>query len=219
MRRFLRVAAVVVVAGFLVAACGSTPQSQKPAGSTGRPASVPAPMPSGEPASAPAPVSTPTAGPTGSATNPAPPTIYRCDTSDLSAGLGEALGAGGQSSRYFLLTNVSDHPCGLIGYPGLQMLDANGAALATQVSRWGTKWPTVILQPGGVASFEVIWQNGFGYATPPPSCAFPARIEVTPPNAYTSLAVAVQGIEVCSNGLLEVTSVVAGTNPEVYLPG
>lgn len=217
MGRFIRLLGPALAAAFLIAACGSAPS----VGVASRPTSAPAatPVPTAAPTTVPA-APAPTAAPTPTAAPaPAPAAVYRCLTDDLRLTLGQTRGAAGQFARFFLLTNISQQSCGLIGFPGMQMLDAKGAALPTDVVRTGTKWPTVILAPGGVASFEAIWENGFGYTTPPPSCAFPARMEVTPPNAYTSLEVGVQGMEVCSNGLLEVTSVVSGSDPEVHLGG
>lgn len=166
-----------------------------------------------------APATVPTPAPTPSSTVPAPApaapqgTVYRCTTNELRLSLGQTQGGGGQSSQAYLLTNTTSHSCGLVGYPGMQMQDSQGTALPTTAVRMGTEGPTVILAPGAVASFQAIWQNGFGYATPPPSCAFPARMAVIPPNAFTQLAVGVQGMEVCGNGRIEVTTVVAGSNP------
>lgn len=214
MGRFLRTAFPVVVVALLIAACGSPAQGGIPSTTTPAPSgglATPTPL-------APPPSTAPGAPLSGSpAATPAPATVYRCQTDQLRLSLGQWHGAGGQFSQAYQLTDTTDHSCGLIGYPGMQMLNAQGGSMPTTVTRWGTKYPTVILAPGGVASFEAIWQNGFGYTTPPPSCEFPATMEVTPPNAFTTLSVGVSGMEVCANGDLQVSSVVAGSNPEVYL--
>jgi hypothetical protein len=114
------------------------------------------------------------------------------------------------------LRNISGAPCTLFGYPGLQMTDALGKPLPTQVSRGGSytfvaETPTpVSLSPQAEASFYA------GYSDAPTggetSCPQSAELEVTPPNDPGKISLADQ-IAPCEHGSVTVSPVHAGTAP------
>ena len=108
------------------------------------------------------------------------------------------------------LTSKATVPCTLEGYPGLQMRDASGSALPTNVVRKGTypftsTNPTLVtLAPGGSARFNV------GYSDVPvaneSSCPASASMDVTAPNAYHSVSLAAT-IAPCDHGTVVVSPV------------
>jgi hypothetical protein len=117
----------------------------------------------------------------------------RCHSSQLRVKLGWAEGALGHIGELVSFENVSATTCALYGYPGLQMLDAGGKPIQTQVLR-GIAYTVpsvpervVSLSPGHEASFHLGYDNATGYGSE--SCPISARVEVTPPNAYEPITV------------------------------
>lgn len=117
-----------------------------------------------------------------------------------------------------VLRNVSAVPCHLYGFPGLQMLDASGAALPT-TTHWGGSFLFPALGPdlvglgsGQRASFDVAYID-LPIGNPPPpyqqACPEAATLVVIPPDDFTSLRVAAK-IAPCQ-GDLAVSPVVPGT--------
>jgi hypothetical protein len=124
---------------------------------------------------------------------PAPRAAARCHSSQLHVKLGSAGAALGHIGQLVSFENVSATTCTLYGYPGLQMLDAAGRPIRTQVLR-GIAYTVpsvperlVNLSPGHEASFDLGYDDATGYGNE--SCPGSARVEVTPPNAYTSITV------------------------------
>ncbi|MGD1050592.1 MAG: DUF4232 domain-containing protein [Solirubrobacteraceae bacterium] len=117
----------------------------------------------------------------------------RCHSSQLRVKLGWASGAAGHIGQLVSFENASARSCTLYGYPGLQMLAADGRPIRTQVRR-GVAYTVprvaeqlVSLAPGHEASFDLGYDDGTGYGNE--SCPTSARVEVTPPNAYTPITV------------------------------
>lgn len=101
-------------------------------------------------------------------------------------------GAAGTLEVTVGLKSSSPTPCVLGGYPGLQLLAANGSALPTTVIRKGNYSftamapTTVTLATGQSADFNM------GYSDVPTgnqSCPTASSMEVTPPNATDHLVV------------------------------
>jgi hypothetical protein len=130
-------------------------------------------------------------------------------TSTSNAGLGH-IGA------ILIFTNTSQATCSLVGYPGVAMLNAQGAQVLQAIRTpnaylggipTGTRPPTVILKPGGAASATLEGTDvPAGTAT---TCPTYPKILVTPPNATqsTTLAVSMPG---CSP--VQIHPVVPGTS-------
>ena len=116
--------------------------------------------------------------------------------------------------------NKSSLACALYGYAGIQLLDARGHALPTQVS-WSTETyfgraprPAIVELPPGTAAITpdrpipghayipIIWGDR------PAQCVKPAQFKVTPPGAATSLVISAfppgsggsGGVVICSGG-------------------
>jgi uncharacterized protein DUF4232 len=102
----------------------------------------------------------------------------------------------GHSVIDFSLGNVSTTPCTLRGRPRVQLvmrsgrLRAGGVYRLRNVHRGVTVPPrTVVLRPGGAASFLVVVVNQVGRAGPMPSrfCAWSRAFLITPPGSRSSV--------------------------------
>ena len=139
-----------------------------------------------------------------------------CRASQLHASRLASAAAAGHIVLTYGLRNVSGSPCTLFGYPGLQMTDASGKPLPTQVSHGGSytfvaETPTpVSLSPQAEASFYA------GYSDVPTggetSCPQSAELEIVPPNNTGKITLADQ-IAPCKNGSVTVSPVHVGTAP------
>lgn len=115
--------------------------------------------------------------------------VPRCLTSQLGFRL-STNGAAGSIHLNGDLTNRSQTTCSLYGYPGLGLLDRSGAALPTTVLRSPSAVvpyvpeKLVVLAPNQTARFYA----GYSDVDTQP-CRSAAKLEVTPPNAYTHLTV------------------------------
>ena len=221
-RRFLATAAAVlgmVFAGGLGAGAAQLALSERTervtqaaadapgsAGTGATPAPVPAPTPTGGPG-VPSPATTtatrqgsPSARPTASASRTYQPT--RCHTDELSATLGTPadIPPNGMAYADLGLTNEAGHPCRMYGYPGMQLLGADGSPLPTTVLRDGSVKPTLFtLQPGDTGWARLTW-SVVPDADETAPCAPDARLLwVTPPDEYTQLTIQVT-MNVCHHG-------------------
>ena len=132
------------------------------------------------------------------------PTVpfLRCATKDLEMRLIGVYGAASNVIGIVEVRNKSSHDCDLYGYAKLQLLDAHGRALQTQVS-WSTETyfgraarPAIVGLPAGTAAITpdhpvaghayipIIWGDSAA------QCVKPAQFKVTPPGAATSLVIA-----------------------------
>src|SRR5215469_16036613 len=160
-----------------------------------------------QPASTPPPVASPAppsalASPTGVGTVPpatpspaATPAGPGCRIEQLSVRLTGGGAAAGNADVQFIFRNTSGASCTLLGFPGLQLLDAHGASLPTYVSHHGyivqPETPTLVtLPPDGEASFLL------GYTDDPGrfglTCPISTQVAITPPNETRSLVIPFQ---------------------------
>jgi hypothetical protein len=159
-------------------------------------------------------VGTNTTATTTTASTSAGPTT--CQASQLRASRVASSAAAGHIAVTYGLTNASAATCTLFGYPGLQMLDASGRPIPTQVSHGGSfTFPVetpmlVTMSAGAQASFFL------GYADVPSgnetSCPQSARLDITPPGSTGTVQLADQ-IAPCGRGSVTVSPVHAGTAP------
>jgi hypothetical protein len=184
----------IVAAAVVLAACASSPSTTSSGGSTTA-------------TTAPSTAGTGTGAPTGSTT---------CRATQLQASRVGSAAAAGHIVVTYGLRNTSIRACTLLGYPGVQMVDAFGRALPTQVAHGGSytfaaETPSMVaLPPSAQASFFL------GYSDVPSgnetSCAASARLDITPPGDNGAIAVADQ-IAPCGNGAVTVSPVHAGAAP------
>ncbi len=196
LNRLLIVGVAAPTAAALLAGCGGGSNSSAPT-STSAPTTASAPASTTQ-SSTPATTSTvssPSGMPPGGTTTPSgsssPPTSSanpsRCRSSDLAATDDGGQGAGGTYFGVIVFRNTTQQACTLDGFPGLLRLDPAGHPRPTSVTRRGVAH-LVTLAPQGRASFGYSAADGpHGTAT---SCPSPARLEVTPPNAFNSIVVA-----------------------------
>jgi hypothetical protein len=202
--------AAVALAGLVLAACSSSPTSGtgSTTTTTGR--------------------STTTTGrsttTSGGATTTAPstttsttghPGVATCLASQLSIVPQQGSGAAGTIAGTVSMTNTSSTTCTLYGYPGMQLLDAQGGDIPTTVVRGGVNGgpaaasspPSLVtLAPGQAAAFAMQYEDvPVGNET---SCPTSARAEITPPNDTTPAVVAL-AISPCDNGTVHVSPVFA----------
>ncbi|HEY3941003.1 MAG TPA: DUF4232 domain-containing protein [Acidimicrobiales bacterium] len=194
-----------VLGASVVAGCSSGPGSAGGTTSTSRP---------------PATTTTPTS-PTTATTATTTPTstsagVAGCQVAQLDVVPQEGSGAAGTIELSVELTNHSTTSCSLFGYPGMQLLDASGNDLPTDVIRGGgppfpvaaaNQGPTtVVLGAGQSAAFSLSYSDvPVGGET---SCPTSAHALVTPPGDLTSATVALT-IAPCGGGTVHVSPVYA----------
>jgi Protein of unknown function (DUF4232) len=185
------VAASAVAVGFaavmvaVLLSIGRAPQPA-PAGQPG-PGGQPGPVASETPFVTPRPTATPSATPVVAGAPAA------CAVSQLTLRVHDEGAATSHFGAIFSFRNASATTCTLYGFPGLQMLDAQGRPLPTSVN-WGSDYVVhaqqpalVTLRPGGEASFQL------GTTSPDPyglTCPTSSQLLVTPPNETRSLTIA-----------------------------
>jgi Protein of unknown function (DUF4232) len=140
--------------------------------------------------------------------------VPRCRLSQLALAQPKSTGAAGSVRMRFVFTNVSATTCQLFGYPGMQLLNARGAALPTYVRR-GTSnvvpaepETEVVMTHSQHASFYA------GYSNVPTSgqtCRASTSVEVTPPNDTKHFTLRL-AIAPCG-GIITVSPVVHGRLP------
>jgi hypothetical protein len=119
-----------------------------------------------------------------------------CLITQLKVGLGRFGVATGHIGGTANFTNTSSTACTLTGYPHLQMLDATGKPLPTEIND-GISYTVpsipvrdVTLIPGSEASFDVGFDDATGYGTA--TCPQSTTVEITPPNATLPLSLSWQ---------------------------
>jgi hypothetical protein len=173
----------VVLGAVLLAACSSNSSSST---TTGRSTTTASPSTS---SSGPSAASTTPGSTTPGTTTPGTTT---CATGALTASVVGSSGAAGTIETTVALKSTSTSPCVLSGYPGLQLLGTNGAALATTVVRKGNYGftamaPTTVTLTDGQSAFFNI-----GYSDVPAgtaSCPSSTSLSLTPPNALDHVVV------------------------------
>jgi hypothetical protein len=141
-----------------------------------------------------APAAPTTAAPATTAPRTAPPAAppsqpVACRSAQLQLRTGRTEGATGHRYVTYGLRNRSGAACTMFGYPGVQLLDADGRALRT-VLRHGELGTgparRVLLRPGGWGFF-VVEEGVIPYDTDPQPCPAAASIAVTPPQQRQAL--------------------------------
>jgi hypothetical protein len=134
------------------------------------------------------PTVTPSASPSASPSTSVTPASLLCTSSQLAIEPGSggvAMGTVGVTGMG--LKNISTATCKLKGYPVLQMLDSTGRSIPTYVSHGksfgvpASPAKFVILAPGLVAKFDILYHNQTGYGTA--ICPTSTQVEITPPGA------------------------------------
>jgi hypothetical protein len=192
----VRAALVLLALPLLVAACGGTNASS---GATT--------------AASPPPPATTTASTTTQSTSTEGSTqtvLAKCTATDLTVSAKDGDAGAGHRSTIYLLTNTTQTPCSIDGYPGMAFLDASGTVIRGTVARGDSYLFTdpgpsmVVLQPGDAASYSLGWSEANGA-----TCATATKAQVTPPDD-TNHATLLSQVVVCPGRPLTVSAVVAG---------
>lgn len=140
--------------------------------------------------------------------------LARCATTALIGSVAGSGGAAGTIETTIGLKSTATGSCSLGGFPGLQLLDASGTNLPTNVVRTGNYSftamapTTVTLVPGQTAYFNI------GYSDVPvgteTSCPTSTSLLVTPPNATDSLRMTAM-LAPCGGGTMVVSPVFVPT--------
>ncbi|MFC7341300.1 DUF4232 domain-containing protein [Saccharopolyspora griseoalba] len=133
----------------------------------------------------------------------------RCHTSMLSGSMGRVEAGAGQRYAELILTNRSGEPCTIYGYGGLQLVDAAGRPLPTELTRSPNPGPSPIeLAPGQAASATLHWTANphEGEPTDGPCQPTPATAQVIPPDETDWVPVNWTGGPVCGWGDVEASA-------------
>jgi hypothetical protein len=183
LRAIVTAAAALLLVASLLVACGPAAIGSHVTSSTASATSTPAqqPTPSAEPGA--------TDQPTPAATS----SIGRCATGWLQMSLGVTQGAAGNERSVVTMVNRSGSTCYLGGYPGLEMVDANGHNLGD--AQWSTDSffgtyaapHRVEILAGGSTFFELTWGGNDPCGSTP--AQHPASLKITPPGDYDSATI------------------------------
>jgi Protein of unknown function (DUF4232) len=136
--------------------------------------------------------------------------IAKCTAADVTVSAKGGDAGAGHRSSVFVLTNTTQAPCSVDGYPGMAFLDASGAVVRGTVERgdsylFSDPGPSlVVLQPGDAASYSLGWSEANGA-----TCATSTKVQVTPPDD-TNHATLLSQVVVCPGRPVTVSAVVAG---------
>ncbi|HXQ76421.1 MAG TPA: DUF4232 domain-containing protein [Acidimicrobiales bacterium] len=193
------VISVVLVSVATVAGCSSNKQSATTSSNATTSTAVPAP---------------------GSTTLPAPTTsttVPGCTGANYALSVLGSQGAAGTFEVTFGFRNTSSATCALTGYPGIQLLGAGGADLATNTVQGGgdsfTDFsPSTVELAGGATAYFNMGYSDVTTGTES-SCPTTTALEATPPGTSTPLQVSGQYV-VCNGGTVNVSPVFGQGSPE-----
>lgn len=146
------------------------------------------------------------------ATSPSvPATATRCRSAQLAVAVEGTEGAAGTLEITITLRNVGPASCLLEGYPGLQLADASGEALHTDVGRGGGyPFTNFAAAPVVVAAGQSAYVN-LGYSDVPVGstpCEQGASLWLTPPGDVAHLVISAS-VDACDGGRITVSPVFA----------
>jgi hypothetical protein len=200
-RRSIRCGALTLTAVAALAGCGT---EQRIADSAALPIS----------SSAPPAASSPTAPPSDSATPaPEPADDGRCTAATLSGEIQPGDAAAGNRYAKLVVTNTGSADCTLNGYSGLQLLDAGGQTVPTDLERTAEPAPApVTLPPAGKASADLRWSVvPHGDEPQTADCEPVATTAATiPPNETEPITMPWEYGPVCGGGHMTISAFYAG---------
>lgn len=185
-----KVLSIIGVSVVALAGCGvakASPSAQTPPSSstsvhpsasvTDR--STPSPSPSSSASG----ILAPTA--TVSVTNPS--NIPACLASNLSLSLVSRVIGAGTHIRVYALENRGQSVCTLVGYPSVDLLNAQGQLMTTTASHVTDQQNLVTLRSHGKAWFVLQYPDAQGFS--PSACPASTKLEVVPPGSGSSLVI------------------------------
>ncbi|MCP9207615.1 DUF4232 domain-containing protein [Streptomyces cucumeris] len=130
-----------------------------------------------------------------------------CSTERLKLTVGRKDVGAGNVYLPLVLTNASTSACTLTGFPGVSLLDADGALIGEPAARRGASHSTIPLPPGGSASALLHTLNEG--VTDTPCWKSATSIRVYPPDSFRAMKVAAHSFRVCG-GVFDVEAVRSG---------
>jgi|GEM_PF-7011722 len=117
---------------------------------------------------------------------------------------------GGVRRTPYVLTNISQSPCTLQGYPSLELLN-NAGALIKRATKQKTDEPitAATLEPGKTAWFALNFNAG-GAGNMGKPCPTYRQLRITTPGAKRPFVLKTE-IQTCARSDFDVTPIVAGT--------
>ncbi|MGP3967729.1 DUF4232 domain-containing protein [Streptomyces sp. 6N223] len=138
-----------------------------------------------------------------------------CAAESLSASLTPLSPGAGNRYAALVLTNTSDTACRTQGWPGLQLVTADGEEIPTTTVRddsAGARPLTV--EPGGSVHTQLHWTVVPSDADPATGCGpEPASLRVIPPDEYGATSAEWELGAVCGDGRIEALPLEAGEGP------
>lgn len=213
--RSVKVSALVAVgtlAAVVLASCSSSSSSSSTSSTTSS-ATTTKPAPTTTTTTKPAPTTTTTSAPTTTTTAG----TTRCTASQLQVAVGGSNGAAGTIYMNTTFTNTSPTTCTMQGYPGMQLLNAQGQNLPTNVVRGGLNFSDAPAnQPPALVTLapQQAAQYDWAYSDVPvgnqQSCPMSSSALVTAPNDTHSATISLQ-IPSCGAGTIHVSPVFPAT--------
>ncbi len=126
-----------------------------------------------------------------------------CRANQLRIMAGQGGVGAGNANAPFGISNHSDRPCRLRGFPHVVLLDAGGHAMDATVRPRSLDYfghlpiRTVTVQAGGAASFRLAYQTATGTG----KCESPQSLRVSWPGSAGALQPAVARQQICTNGI------------------
>ncbi|WP_039787295.1 DUF4232 domain-containing protein [Actinoalloteichus spitiensis] len=130
----------------------------------------------------------------------------RCHTSELRAEVRPLNAAAGNRYADLVLTNTSGRTCSIYGYGGMELVDENGRAIATDLRRTNDPGPQLVqLAPNASAAKKLHWTvvPGEGDPEEEPCGPEPVSINVIPPDETDPLSASWTLGPVCDGGRIE----------------
>lgn len=144
-------------------------------------------------------------------------TVPGCTGANYTLSLLGTEGAAGTNEVTFGLRNTSSATCVLFGYPGIELLGPDGAAIATNDVRGGTESFTnfpaanVSVPTGASAYFNIGYSDVVSGGES--SCPTTTAVQVIAPNTTTELKVTGQ-FTVCNGGTVDISPVFGAGSTE-----
>jgi hypothetical protein len=139
----------------------------------------------------------------------------RCRPSQLSGAVEGTGGAAGTLETTIALRNLGPSSCVLAGYPGIQLVDASGNALPSDVARGsGHSFTDFAAAPVVLAAGQSAYVN-LGFSDVPVGttpCEQGASLWLTPPGDVGHLVIAAS-VVACDGGRIAVSPVFASGSP------
>jgi Domain of unknown function (DUF4232) len=118
----------------------------------------------------------------------------------------------GQRYAFLVLTNNSGTTCRVYGFPGLQLVNAAGAAVPTRVVRASLSPRLLTVAPGAHVYSLLHWTVVPGTGETGSVCEpNPSGVNTTPPDETTTLSTSWPGGSVCQHGEITVDPFKPGT--------